>query len=78
MTCLEMVLEVVRSIWLLGRCSQSLEIPFWVGEGPLGAVVVVGVADLLADEAGTVEEETTEDLDVVALAVGSGPSQRRQ
>jgi hypothetical protein len=39
---------------------------------------VVGVADLLADEAGTVEEETTEDLDVVALAVGSGPSQRRQ
>lgn len=61
--------------------SQSLEIPSWVGDGPLGAAVVVGVACFVVEEnAGgvAVEEEGPEDFEAVALAVGSGPSHRRQ
>jgi hypothetical protein len=59
--------------------SQSLAIPSWVGDGPVGAAVVVGVASLVVDEIGggdVVEEEAAEDFDTVALAIGSGPSHK--
>jgi hypothetical protein len=63
---------------LLSSYLQSLAIPTWVGEGPLG-VVVVGIAGVVVDETtgGAVAEAAAEDFEE-ALAVGSGSSQRRQ